>query len=77
MMLSSVSDCLLFVSQDLLREVIELKQTEVVVLLAEHAHSIELRGEDMDKKGICGTLLKQDQYDSPFELPSPEQGFSL
>ena len=59
-MVSSSQKYSLFVSHDLLRELIRLKQTKVLQTLLNECGRLELRGENIDPNGICGTILKQD-----------------
>ena len=65
-MVSSLEKHSLFISHDFLSELMRLKLTTMLLLLLDHSDAFELKGEDIDPDGICGTLLKQDQYNQPF-----------
>ena len=77
MMITSVEKNTFFISHDLLREVIRLKLTKVLLALLDCSGVLELRGEHTDPDGACLALLKQDQYDEPFELPTPAQHYTV
>ena len=43
----------------------------MLYFLLEHASLFDIKGENLDPDGICGTIIKQDQFAEPFEIPPP------
>ena len=43
----------------------------MLYFLLERASLFDIKGENLDPDGICGTIIKQDQFAEPFEIPPP------